>query len=460
MPFIPHSSQDIAVMLKTIGVENIENLFEEIPGNLRAKSLDKIPEGLTEQAMTRLIFERASQDGQDLNFIGAGAYEHHIPWAIWDIVSRGEYMTSYTPYQAEASQGNLQLIYEYQSMMSSLMAMECSNASMYEGGSSLAEAVLMAVRAHKSSHSKLILILGDLNPRYREVLETIVTHQKVSLVFISGDLDARKMWEGKDITAVVIPQPSFFGTLQEVDDLANWAHEQKALVIGLVNPIAMSLLKPPGEWGEIGADIVCGEGQSLGVPLASGGPYFGFMCCKKIYVRQMPGRIVGRTVDLEGREGFCLTLQAREQHIRRSKATSNICTNQGLLVTAATIYMALLGQEGLSQVAKQSHINAMLLKNKLEKLEGVKIIHSGPWFHEFVISLPVSASRVVEDLAKYGIQAGLDLSCIYPAMGQCLLICSTEVHTPADHDRYVNALSHVLYEARIERVLNQESVTC
>jgi len=231
MPFIPHSKEDIDLMLSAIGAENIENLFEEIPPALRAKNFNKIPEGLSEQAVTRLVFERAMQDGVDLNFIGAGAYEHHIPWAIWDIVSRGEYMTSYTPYQAEASQGNLQLIYEYQSMICSLMGMECSNASMYDGATSLAEAVLMAVRAHKTSESKLILILGDLNPRYKEVLETIVTHQKVSLVFLSAHPESRKMWEDKDITAVVIPQPSFLGTLQEVDELTHWAHQQKQLYL-------------------------------------------------------------------------------------------------------------------------------------------------------------------------------------------------------------------------------------
>lgn len=265
---------------------------------------------------------------------------------------------------------------------------------------------------------------------------------------------------------MIIPQPSFFGTLQAVDELTDWAHTQKALVIGLVNPIAMSLLKPPGEWGSPGenqgADIACGEGQSLGVPLASGGPYFGFMCCRKEWVRQMPGRIVGRTVDLEGKEGFCLTLQAREQHIRRSKATSNICTNQGLLVAAATIYMALLGPHGLAQVAKQSHLNAMALKNKLEKIEGIKIIHAGPWFHEFVINLPapLTAEKVIADLASQGIQAGLDLFKLFPNMGQSLLICSTEVHTPADHDRYVNALMHVLYEAKVEKILNQETLPC
>lgn len=465
MPFIPHSAQDIDAMLKEIGVTELNSLFEEIPASLRAKRFQAIPEGMTEASMTRLMLERAQKDGSgaDLNFIGAGAYQHHIPWAVWDIVSRGEIMTSYTPYQAEASQGNLQLIYEYQSMMSSLMAMDCSNASLYDGGSSVAEAVLMAVRCHKTSQqnsqNRTVLILGEFNPRYREVLESLVSHQKIKLVFISGDKKSRESYTGQEMTAVVISQPGFLGSIQAVDDWTDWARAQNALVIGVVNPIAMSLLKPPGEWGEgnkKGADIVCGEGQSLGVPLASGGPYFGFICCKQEWVRQMPGRIVGRTVDLENKEGFCLTLQAREQHIRRSKATSNICTNQGLLVAAATVYMALLGQKGLTQVAKQSHANAMNLKAKLEEIDGVKILNTGVFFHEFVMQLPefINTQQVLENLASQGIQAGFALD------QKSLLVCSTEVHTPADHDRYVSALSHVLYQAKMEKILNQESIAC
>jgi len=476
MPFIPHSQEDIASMLEVINLNNLEELFDEIPKNLRAEDFKNIPEGLTEQEISRLMLERAAQDGMDLNFIGAGAYQHHIPWAVWDIVSRGEIMTSYTPYQAEASQGNLQLIYEYQSMMASLMGLDCSNASLYDGASALAEAVLMAVRCdkNKSLENNLnghVLVLGDLSPRYKEVLETLVTHQKIKISYLSSEqvqnLNNLKIWESLNINAVIIPQPSFLGDIQAVDDLVDWAHQEnsnkkKSLVIGLVNPIAMSLLKPPGEWGNNknlelnGVDIACGEGQSLGVPLSLGGPYFGFMCCKKNWVRQMPGRIVGRTVDLDGKEGFCLTLQAREQHIRRAKATSNICTNQGLLVAAGTIYMALMGFNGLKQVAMQCHLNALSLKNKLENLDQIKIISQGLFFHEFVIELPdfISASRVIEKMAEQNIQAGFNLG------ANQLLICSTEVHTPADHDRYVSALSYILQELQVERVLSQESVLC
>lgn len=476
MPFIPHSQEDIASMLEVINLKKLEDLFDEIPKELRAKDFEKIPEGLTEQEISRLMLERAAQDGLDLNFIGAGAYQHHIPWAVWDIVSRGEIMTSYTPYQAEASQGNLQLIYEYQSMMASLMGLDCSNASLYDGASALAEAVLMALRCDKNkdlenNSDSHILVLGDLSPSYKQVLETLVNQQKIKFIYLSSaqvsDLNNLKIWENLHITAVIILQPSFLGDIQAVDDLVDWARQEnsnkkKSLVIGLVNPIAMSLLKPPGEWGNSlnldlkGVDIACGEGQSLGVPLSLGGPYFGFMCCKKNWVRQMPGRIVGRTVDLDGKEGFCLTLQAREQHIRRAKATSNICTNQGLLMAAGTVYMALMGLNGLSQVAKQCHINAINLKNKLENLEEIKIKSQDLFFHEFVIELPdfISVTRVIEKMAEQNIQAGFDLG------KNQLLICSTEIHTSADHDRYVRALSYILQEMQLEKVLSQEAVLC
>ena len=451
MAFIPHTDAEISSMLQTIGVDNIDQLFDEIPESLIAKPFANIPESIEEGRLTRIMMNRAQQDGLDLNFIGAGSYQHHIPAAIWDLVSRGEIMTAYTPYQAEASQGNLQLIYEYQTMMSKLMALDCSNASLYEGASALAEAVLMSIRANKKSKTKKVLVLGAISPFYREVLDSILMQQEISVEAIAVDkkssqIDAASLaeFDGQDITAVVIPQPNFFGTIQAIDCLTDWAHENNALVIGLVNPMAMSLLKPPGQWGKDGADIACGEGQPLGVPMASGGPYFGFMCCKQAYVRQMPGRIVGRTTDLDGKEGFCLTLQAREQHIRRSKATSNICTNQGLLVSAATIYMSLLGSNGLRRVATASHQHAMWLKEEICKIEGVELVFKGPQYHEFVVRLPVAAKTVVSQLAMKGIQAGFELSSYFPDLDDCLLVCATEVHTTEDMMQYVDSLSAIL----------------
>ncbi|MEY4847215.1 MAG: hypothetical protein RLZZ36_328, partial [Pseudomonadota bacterium] len=359
MPFIPHTAADVQHMLHTIGADSIDALFDEIPESLRIQGLEGIPPGLSEMEIGRLMSERASLDGRPLSFLGAGAYEHHIPSAVWAITTRGEFYSAYTPYQAEASQGTLQLIHEYQTMITSLTGMEVSNASLYDGGSAVAEAALMAVRAHRRSRSLRLLIPSTVNPSYRRVVQSTAGNQGVRFETVpylreSGCIDpvALEGYAGEDITALVIQQPNFFGQLEDVDRLTDWAHAQGMLVIAVVNPTSLAVLKPSGEWGAKGADICVGEGQPLGVPLSSGGPYFGFMTTRMEYVRSMPGRIVGRTVDLEGRPGYTLTLQAREQHIRRGKATSNICTNQGLLMTAATIYMTLVGPTGLARVAE------------------------------------------------------------------------------------------------------------
>jgi glycine dehydrogenase subunit 1 len=338
---------------------------------------------------------RAAVAATPLNFAGAGAYEHHIPAAVWTIVSRGEFYSAYTPYQAEASQGTLQLIYEYQTMMTRLTGMDVSNASLYDGATALAEAVLMAERCMGRKGTRRVLVPKSVHPAYRTTLHTIVALQDIDVVEFdvaregaeAGGVDPA--WLAKQdfgsFTALVIPQPNFFGVLEHVDALTDWAHEKGALVIGVVNPVSLAVLKPPGEWGKTGADIVCGDGQPLGVPLSSGGPYFGILACKEEFVRQMPGRIVGRTVDLDGREGFTLTLQAREQHIRRAKATSNICTNQGLLVTAATITMAMLGPEGVRRVATNSMANTRTLREKLTAIPGVRALFARAGFHEVAL---------------------------------------------------------------------------
>jgi glycine dehydrogenase subunit 1 len=451
MPFIPHTDADTRDMLEAIGVQAIEDLFDEIPAELRAKSLDAIPAGKNEMAVTRLMHEHAAKDNQPLSFLGAGAYEHHIPAAIWQLTTRGEYYTAYTPYQAEASQGTLQVLYEFQTMMAELTAMEVSNASLYDGASALAEAVLMAVRANRKSKSKRILMPSTVHPTYRSVVNTIVRHQGIKLELVDydkqgGHIDPSSLPAGPgDITALVIPQPNFFGSLEDADALTDWAHQHGALVIGVVNPTAMALITPPGEWGNgAGADIVCGEGQPLGAPLASGGPYFGFMCCTQQHVRQMPGRIIGRTTDLEGKTGYVLTLQAREQHIRRSKATSNICTNQGLLTTAATIYLALLGPEGLKQTAAHSHANTRKLSEALGAIDGVEVVFNRPRFHETVLRLPKPAADVLAELDRQGIIGGLDLSQAYPELGNAILVCATETKTDADIEQYVATLRKVL----------------
>lgn len=451
MPFIPHTETDIAEMLATIGAPSIDALFGEIPTELRCKGLSKVPPRASEMDIARVMHGRAAQDGALLNFCGAGAYEHHIPAAVWEITTRGEFYSAYTPYQAEASQGTLQLLYEYQSMMCALTGMDVSNASMYDGASALAEALLMAVRANSVNSSGRVLMPQAVHPFYREVVASITEAQGIVPVPLAFDpktgatlVEPLKAFEGQGITAVVIAQPNFFGTLEDVDAITDWAHANGALVVAVVNPVSLALLKPPGEWGSKGADIVCGEGQPLGAPLSSGGPYFGFLTAKQQFVRQMPGRIVGRTVDLDGKPGFTLTLQAREQHIRRSKATSNICTNQGLLVTAATIHMSLLGPEGLESVAAHSMANTEALVARLTAIPGVELAFSGDRFHEAVVRLPQPVEPVLAALAQRGILGGFDLSRHYPELGQALLVCATETRTAADLDTYADALRAVL----------------
>ncbi len=336
-------------------------------------------------------------------------------------------------------------------MMTALAGMDVSNASLYDGASALAEAVLMAVRANRKSKSKRILVPRTLHPLYRRVAHSIVCNQGIELVEVaydtaSGQVDmtALESFAGEDFAAMVISQPNFFGVLEEIDQLTDWAQANGMLAIAVVNPLAMSLLKPPGEWGAQGADICCGEGQPLGAPLASGGPYFGFLCCREGLVRQMPGRIIGKTVDLDGKPGYALTLQAREQHIRRSKATSNICTNQGLMVTAATIHMAIMGGEGLQSVAAASHANCGKLVRSLESLPGVEPMFEAPVFHERVLQLPIPAKDALRALAAHNVLGGLDLSNDYPELENAVLVCATELRSDEEIEQYRGKLERVI----------------
>ena len=451
MPFIPHTEAEVTEMLGAIGVAGIDDLFREIPEGLRCGGLEGIPAGLSEMEISRLMQKRALADSRAVSFIGAGAYDHHVPAAVWQIATRGEYYSAYTPYQAEASQGTLQLLYEYQSMMTQLTAMDASNASLYDGASALAEAVLMAVRGNRKSKSKKVLVPRSLNPVYRKVTNAIVRNLGIELVELPFDKQGGhtdpallEQYAGEDFAALVIAQPNFFGVLEEVDALVDWAHANKVLAIAVVNPLALALLSPPGEWGADGADICCGEGQPLGAPLSSGGPYFGFLCSKQAYVRQMPGRIIGKTVDLEGKPGYVLTLQAREQHIRRSKATSNICTNQGLLVTAATIHMSLLGAEGLARVAAACHENTDRLVQQLTAIDGVEAVFEGPAFHERVIRLSMPVGEALKGLAAKDVLGGFELSQDYPELGDSLLVCATEVRTGEEIADYAASLAHLM----------------
>jgi len=451
MPFIPHTESDVRDMLDAIGAQDVEDLFDEIPASLRIDDLSGVPEGLNEQQISRLMMERAEADGRPLCFMGAGAYEHHIPAAVWELTTRGEFYTAYTPYQAEASQGTLQLLYEFQTMMAGLTGMDVSNASLYDGASGMAEAVLMAVRGNRKSKSHRILVPTTVHPEYRNTTHTIVNNQGIELVEVAYDpegghtaLDSLKQYEGEDFAALVIQQPNFFGILEDVDALTEWAHQQGALVIAVANPTSLALLTPPGEWGGKGADIACGEGQPLGVPMMAGGPYFGYICCKQALVRQLPGRICGRTIDRDDRVGYTLTLQAREQHIRRSKATSNICTNQGLLVTAATIYMSLLGADGLKRVAQACHANTRKLVTALTASECVEPLFNRPYFHEAALRFSLPLDNIMRPLHAHNLLPGYVLSKDYPELGDALLVCATETRTDADIETYAGHLNRII----------------
>ena len=456
MPFIPHTESDVAEMLAEIGVADIDALFDEIPAELVSDQLNSVPEGRSELEMLQFMAARAEQDQGYTCFLGAGSYDHHIPAAVWDLTARGEFMTAYTPYQAEASQGTLQLIYEYQSMMTALTGMDVSNASVYDGASGLAEAVLMAVRANKKNKSGRVLVAQTVHPNYTQTTRNIVHNQNVDiemLPLIGDGVLASEGLEPSDVppVAVVIQQPNFFGLLEDVDTLTDWAHAQGALVIAVVNPMTLAVLKAPGQWGEQGADIVCGDGQPFGVPMASGGPSFGFICSRGSLMRQLPGRVIGRTHDLEGRVGYTLTLQAREQHIRRGKATSNICTNQGLLVTAGTIYMSLMGYQGIRETATACHQKANQLRDMLLQCPGVEPMFTGPIFHEFALKLPVPAKTIIDAMIQEGVLAGLDLG-DFPIAGisdaaHGLLVAVTEKRTEAELQHYAQAFNRVLATA-------------
>ncbi|MCX7090807.1 MAG: aminomethyl-transferring glycine dehydrogenase subunit GcvPA [Legionellales bacterium] len=451
MPFIPHTEKDKQEMLACIGAPDVQALFDEIPSKLLHQGFTNIPDGLNEMTMLDLAKQYASRNQNDLCFIGAGAYDHHCPAAVWDIATRGEFLTAYTPYQAEASQGTLQLLYEFQTMIAELTGLPVANASMYDGASALAEAALMAVRIQRHTHPK-ILVAGTLHPFYRDTLATILSNRNIELITLPFDLKSGitpiticEAYREQNISALIIQQPNFFGCLEQVDDLTDWAHQQQVISIACVNPTALAILKPPGQWGQHGVDIACGEGQPLGAPLASGGPYFGFFSTRLEHVRQMPGRLIGQTTDQVGKVGYTLTLQAREQHIRRGKATSNICTNQGLLVTVATLYMSLLGPEGLAQTAQHCHHNTHLLIDAVQKIPGVSLVFSAPFFHEALLRLPCPASDILTAMHQEGIAGGYSVDEHYPNLhNNTILVCATEKRSAADIDRYVTTLRSVI----------------
>jgi len=444
MDYIPNTDEDRARMLSALGLKSINELFEDIPFELKPKSFD-LPSGKSELEVSRHLQALADKNNTRLtSFLGAGFYDHFIPPAIESIISRPEFYTSYTPYQAEISQGLLQSIYEYQSVICSLTGMEVANASLYDGGTALYEAAMMACRITK--RKKLIVDRG-VNPIYRKMLSSYTRNLNLEFVELSTseeglvDRERIKTKLDEDTACLILQNPNFFGALDNFSNLAEFAHNRGALIIISVYPISLGMAKSPGE---MGADIAVGEGQSLGLSLSFGGPYLGLMATLKKFVRQMPGRIVGETVDRQNRRGFVLTLQTREQHIRREKATSNICSNESLCALSVLVYLSLVGKEGIRELANLCRDKAYYALECFSKIPGIKIRFSAPIFNEFVIELPKNPNMVIKELLKKGIIAGFPLGRYYPGMENCLLVTLTEKRTKEEIDLFVKNLREVL----------------
>jgi glycine dehydrogenase subunit 1 len=446
MSYIANTKEQRRAMLEVCGADSIDRLFDDIPLNLRAGPLS-IPEGKSELEVHQLLSGFANNNYSHLvNFLGGGFYDHFIPAAVDAIVQRSEFYTAYTPYQPELSQGTLQAMYEYQTSICRLTSMEIANASLYDGGTALYEACQMAI--HATGRPKVI-VDGGVNPIYRKMLYSYTANLSIDFHEIPvshGQSDRQKLFSALDehTAAVIVQNPNFFGVIDNHADIVKKCHEIGSLVIQSVYPIALALLTSPGE---IGVDIATGEGQSLGLPLSFGGPYLGFMATSKQLVRKMPGRIVGRTVDNNGREGFVLTLQAREQHIRREKATSNICSNEALCALRAQAYLSLMGKEGLRETALLCLDKAHYAKERLKAIPGLKIMESSPTFNEFTVLLPMDAAEVVGKMIEAGFAPGFPLGRYYPGMENYLLIAVTEKRSKYEIGAFAETLEHVLQSA-------------
>lgn len=441
--YTPHTEQDVKSMLDTIGVHSIEELFSPIPQELRIKSFN-LDAGLSEfDALNKLKTLSERNNTHDLQFMGGGFYDHFIPATVDALASRGDFYTAYTPYQPEASQGTLQALYEYQTSVCNLMGMDVSNASLYDGGTALAEAVLMAFRATRNRDT--VVIDANVNPLYRDIVRSYLSPLGLKIKeIVSNDykLDHGDMTAAIDeqVAAVVLQNPNFFGALDDYTDIADAAHSKGALMILSAYPLSLGLIKSPGE---MNADIATAEGQSLGIPLSFGGPYLGILTAKEQFIRSMPGRIVGRTVDKDENDAFVLTLQPREQHIRREKATSNICSNQGLCALRALIYMSLTGREGMKELSKTIYDKTQYAKKKISGIKSIKIPEY-PCFNEFVIELPTDADKIRETVSKKGISAGIPLGSLYPARKNSLLVAVTEKRTREEIDALAEAIREAL----------------
>ena len=441
MGFLTNSERDIKEMLAEIGVNDFNELISNIPADLQFKGRFDIPESLSEAEVSGLIESLATKNKLGISFMGGGVYDHYIPAIIGSLISRSEFYTSYTPYQPEVSQGTLQAIYEFQSLVCELTKMDVTNASMYEGGSALAEAMLLACTHTKKNK---VLVAGTLNPRYKEILDSYISQNEIELIELpvsdyTLDMDYFRNILDDTFGAVIIQSPNFYGYLEDMKTIGESAAKRESLFIAYYDPLSLGIFSPPGEYG---ADIAVAEGQVLGNPQNFGGPFIGLFSTTRDLVRKIPGRIVGLTQDADGKAGYVLTLQTREQHIRREKATSNICTNSGLLSLSATIYLAALGKYGIQEVANLCFQKSHYMANELQKLNGIKVINDKPFFKEFLITLADDTSKVLKNLENEGILGGIDLN--KWGLKRHILVTVTEKRTKQEIDLYVSALRRIL----------------
>jgi glycine dehydrogenase subunit 1 len=449
MSYTSLSEKDKKEMIAKIGVTSVEELFRSVPEDLRLKKALSVPPSLGEQELLSYFEKIRTQNKyfEYLSFLGGGAYNHFIPYVVDYLSSRGEFLTPYTPYQPEVSQGTLQIIFEFQTLICQLTGMDIANASLYDGASAAAEAVLMAYRLKGKSRA---LIARTLHPQYREVIKTYVKNMAIEVEEIdyssSGEIDFEDLKKkiDQETSAVVCQSPNFLGVIENIEKISELAHNNQSLcTVVIAEPASLGLLEAPGK---LGADIVTGEGQSLGIPLSFGGPYLGFMACNKDFIRQLPGRISGQTSDVEGRRGFVLALSTREQHIRRERATSNICTNQAWCALRATIFLETLGREGFKELAWQNIQKANYTLEKLSQLKGVRSRFSGSIFNEFVLQFSLEWTKIEEFLKQKNIIAGLNLEEFYPELKNCALFCVTEMHKKEDIDKLVEFINEALSE--------------
>jgi glycine dehydrogenase subunit 1 len=443
-PYLPHTESERKEMLKVIGVDNFEQLLEHIPKEIRAKELS-IAQGLSELELTEHIVKLAEKNipaSKQASFLGAGSYRRFTPAVVQSVISRSEFATAYTPYQPEVSQGSLQAIYEFQTAICLLTGMDVSNASLYDGPTAAAEAVLMASRLN---NKQLVVVADTVNPEYKQVIETYVKAVGLSLrtaPFVDGIVDSN-IGIDNSTSALVVQYPNYFGNFEDMAKLANIAHAANALLIVVTDPISLGLLTPPAEFG---ADIVVGDAQPCGNSLSFGGPSAGYLACRNDFVRQLPGRVCGITQDKNGQRAFTLTLQTREQHIRRAKATSNICTNQALNALAMLVYLTLMGPNGLKQIAEISVKRAHYLQSILCDIAGVSVAFTQKFFNEFVLNTPMEANLLLSKLKAKGVLGGLALSRYYPQMPNAVLVATTEMNTPAQLHKYKEVLAEILQE--------------